>query len=517
LLFNSHIFIFIFLPVVFVGFFLLARVGAFFAASWLTLASFFFYGWWSPKYVLLLLLSIAFNFLASRAMDRFPVGQADRARRHVLIGALIANLALLAYYKYANFFLDNLALVDPQWRFAVDVTLPLGISFFTFTQIAFLVDAYRGRSSEPSFVHYCLFVTYFPHLIAGPVLHHSEMMPQFRERITYRLSSLNVSVGLTIFAIGLFKKVVIADSLAPYANAVFDGGAAHPPTFLEAWAGALAYTFQLYFDFSGYSDMAIGLSRMFNVTLPLNFNSPYRAANIIDFWRRWHMTLSRFLRDYVYIPLGGSRRGSHRRYVNLMLTMVLGGMWHGAGWTFIVWGGLHGIYLVINHAWRWLWSGFGRPGLVSPGAGRLLGRLLTFLAVVVGWVFFRSDSMATAVSMLDGMAGLNGVVLQDGWQGRLGALDAAVAHAGVTFGDLRALDSVRILGFLVMLAVVCVYWPNTQELLARFRPALDYRPEPRPVEVVWSPNWAWGAATGLLLTAGALLISRQSEFLYFQF
>ncbi|WP_309246667.1 MBOAT family O-acyltransferase [Ramlibacter montanisoli] len=283
--------------------------------------------------------------------------------------------------------------------------LPLGISFYTFTQIAFLVDTYQGKVTEFNFFRYALFVTWFPHLIAGPVLHHAEMMPQFARKAVCRIDWQNVAVGLSIFVLGLAKKVLLADSIAEFASPVFDGvKAGAQPMLFEAWVGALAYTLQLYLDFSAYSDMAIGLSLMFNVRLPLNFDSPYKATSIIDFWRRWHMTLSRFLRDYLYIPLGGGRAGNARRYANLMTTMVLGGLWHGAGWTFVVWGTLHGCYLLVNHAWRAFrrrhgWGEGGRAAALAAGA-------LTFLAVVVGWVFFRADSMASAVTMLQGMTGM---------------------------------------------------------------------------------------------------------------
>jgi D-alanyl-lipoteichoic acid acyltransferase DltB (MBOAT superfamily) len=263
----------------------------------------------------------------------------------LLASAIAVNLILLGYFKYANFFADNLNHFAGTALPIGQVILPLGISFFTFTQIAFLVDTYQGKVKEFNFVHYTLFVTYFPHLIAGPVLHHKEMMPQFAKRNVCHLNWDNVAVGLSIFVLGLAKKVLIADSLAEFATPIFSAVAAGgQPMLFEAWIGALAYTLQLYFDFSAYSDMAIGISLMFNVRLPMNFNSPYKATSIIDFWRRWHMTLSRFLRDYLYIPLGGSRNGKAQRYLNLMITMLLGGLWHGAGWTFVIWGGLHGFY-----------------------------------------------------------------------------------------------------------------------------------------------------------------------------
>jgi len=351
-LFNSHEFIFVFVPVALAGFFLIARLGARLAAAWLCLASLFFYGWWNPRYVALLVASTALNYVVGRAIGfRVAHGRAREARR-ILIGGIAIDLVVLGYFKYAGFFVQTANDVL-HTDVVVSIVLPLGISFFTFTQISFLVDAYRGRVPRYDPVHYALFVTYFPHLIAGPILHHGEMIPQFERPSTYRFAYENISVGLTIFFIGLFKKVVLADGIGAQVAPIFDAPAAGVQlTFLEAWVGALCFAFQLYFDFSGYSDMAIGVSRLFGITLPLNFHSPYKAANIREFWRRWHMTLSRFLRDYLYIPLGGSRVAVPRRYVNIMITMLLGGLWHGAGWTFVVWGGLHGIYLVVNHAWQ---------------------------------------------------------------------------------------------------------------------------------------------------------------------
>ncbi|CAG1023046.1 Peptidoglycan O-acetyltransferase [Patescibacteria group bacterium] len=322
MIFNSYVFIFAFLPVTLLVFYGLGRYSHHLATFWLAVASLFFYGWWDVRYVGLLLGSIAFNYGAGYAIGHNLSHHSKRAKL-LLISAITANLLLLGYYKYANFFLDNLNYLASTNITLEKIILPLGISFFSFTQIAFLVDTYQGKVKEYNFVHYTLFVTYFPHLIAGPVLHHKEMMPQFGKRESSRINWEHIAVGLTIFILGLGKKVLLADSFGEYANAIFDavkiGG--HPMLF-ESWFGALAYTLQLYFDFSAYSDMAIGLSLMFNVRLPLNFNSPYKSLNIIDFWRHWHMTLSRFLRDYLYIPLGGSRCSKFRRYLNLMITML---------------------------------------------------------------------------------------------------------------------------------------------------------------------------------------------------
>ena len=405
MLFTTAVFAYLFLPIAMVGFFAAARVSHLAAASWLFAASVFFYGYWMPEFTLLLLASICGNFAIGMRIARAP----RPAAKYWMVFGVAANLLLLGWFKYANFFVDNLnAALGTQLDIG-RVLLPIGISFFTFTQIAFLADAYQKGVREYKFSHYGLFVTYFPHLIAGPVLHHAQMMPQFGDARTYRWSAANFAGGLAIFALGLFKKVVLADGISPYADAVFkpvDAGL--EPNLHEAWLGALAYTFQLYFDFSGYSDMAIGLSWMFNVRLPFNFNSPYRALNISDFWRRWHMSLSNFLRDYLYIALGGNRHGPLRRYLNLGVTMLLGGLWHGANWTFVFWGGLHGFYLIINHGFR---AVCGEKRLARLGRSHvfvLASWTLTMLAVVVAWVFFRAESFGGAGRMLLGMAGLSG-------------------------------------------------------------------------------------------------------------
>lgn len=404
MLFTTAAFLLLYLPITLAGFFLIGRRSPAAAAGWLFLASLFFYAYWMPVFTLLLLASIAGNFLAGRRIvaalhcSRQPV-----AKRWLVLG-LTFNLSLLAYFKYANFFIDNVnAVLGVQWGIGA-VVLPIGISFYTFTQIAFLVDSYQGKVNEANPVHYGLFVTYFPHLVAGPVLHHAQMMPQFADASIYVPRADRLIGGLTIFAIGMFKKVVLADGISPYADAVFrpvDGGAL--PTMMEAWLGAVAYTLQLYFDFSGYSDMAIGLSWLFNVRLPFNFNSPYRAHNISDFWRRWHISLSTFLRDYLYVPLGGNRHGAVRRYGNLATTMVLGGLWHGASWSFVVWGALHGVYLMVNHGFRALLGEPRRARLQRVALYRWSSWALTLFAVVMAWVFFRAETLGGAVRMVQAM------------------------------------------------------------------------------------------------------------------
>jgi D-alanyl-lipoteichoic acid acyltransferase DltB (MBOAT superfamily) len=420
-----------------------------------------------------------------------------------LAGAVAGDLALLGVFKYAGFFAGVVGgIVGTSFSLGA-ILLPLGISFFTFTQIAFLVDTYRGKAQEYDVVRYLLFVTYFPHLIAGPILHHAQIMPQFADRRTYRPDWGNLAIGVTIFAIGLVKKVLVADNLAVIANPIF--GAAQRgghPALAEAWAGAFAFALQLYFDFSGYSDMAIGLSRLFNVKLPLNFDSPYKATSIIDFWRRWHMTLSAFLLAYLYIPLGGNRHGTPRRYVNLFVTMLLGGLWHGAGWTFLAWGALHGVYLMINHGfraacrrWQWVPGGLGVAGTLAAGA-------LTFAAVTIGWVIFRAESFAAAWVMLQGMFGATGI-----------------SHRKV-FAESGLADDNLIPILLALLAVWLL--PNTQQFMRLCDPAPNIVPAPRgPASwLVWRPEAWWSClpiAAGFAAAVIAMSAGHVSEFLYYQF
>jgi alginate O-acetyltransferase complex protein AlgI len=410
MLFTTATFAFVFLPMALTGFFVVARWSHVAAASWLFAISLLFYAFWMPVFTSLLLGSMCANFFIGSRIGRSVCNEPHLRRRQArlwLIAGIILNLSLLGYFKYANFFVDNLsAALNLEWNFT-RVILPIGISFYTFTQIAFLADAYEQRVHEYRFSHYGLFVTYFPHLIAGPVLHHAQMMPQFRDGDTYRINSAHIAAGLGIFTIGLIKKVVFADGISPFSDTVFSAAdKGLRPNFTEAWLGALAYTFQLYFDFSGYTDMAIGLSLLFNIRLPYNFDSPYRSLNISEFWRRWHITLSTFLRDYLYIPLGGNKHGTSRRYGNLLITMVLGGLWHGASWTFVFWGALHGIYLTINHGFRALAARY--AGVLKPSrTGKLASWVLTMIAVVVAWVFFRAESFSGAWAMLSGMMGAN--------------------------------------------------------------------------------------------------------------
>lgn len=507
MLFNSWIFLLGFLPVTLAGFFLLGRRSPVMGAAWLAGASLFFYGWWDLRYVPLLLASICVNYGCSTVLASGPA----RRRKALLIAAIAANLALLGYYKYAGLLVASIAELLAQPLPALHVILPVGISFFTFTQIAFLVDTYRGQVRERRFVHYLLFVTYFPHLIAGPVLHHKEMMPQFADRGIFRLSQENIAAGASIFFIGLAKKVLIADNLAPFAGALFNQPG--EPSLLIAWSGVLAYAFQLYFDFSGYSDMAIGLSRLFGVKLPLNFDSPYKAANIAGFWRRWHMTLSRFLRDYLYIPLGGNRHGGARRYLNLMITMVLGGLWHGAGWNFLIWGALHGVFLGIHGAWGSLAARLRLP--VQSAAWRIVATAITFVAVCTAWVFFRAPDLAGALAIVDGLYGGNGVALPDALARFLVPVQPLLAAMNVSFylgGGSAFIDGWSWICLAALLAFAC---PNTQQIMRLVAPALDANPVGS--YLAWQPTRRWAVAIAGLALASMLSLSRPAEFLYFQF
>src|SRR5216684_181793 len=401
MLFNSAQFIFVFLPIVLSVFFLLGSLREqMLAVMWLVIASLVFYGFDDPYRLLpLILSSIAFNFFIGRMLLRSQ----NRALLAIGVGG---DLLLLGYFKYAGFLVETFDAVTGVALPRPNIDLPIGISFFTFTQIAFLVDAYRGEAREYEPFHYTLFVSFFPHLIAGPIYHHKEIMPQFHLQENFRFDISNFGFGLTWFALGLAKKMLFADVVAQYATPIFNAAAAGQPVGLvDGWIGACGFALQLYYDFSGYSDMAIGLALMIGVRLPLNFDSPYKALSLVDFWRRWHMTLSRFLRDYLYIPLGGNRKGRVRRYLNVFITMLLGGLWHGADWTFIVWGGLHGLYLAINHAWQAIFTGPGNR------LSRFTGWAVTFIAVVVGWVFFRADSLETTFGMMQSMFGGNGIPL----------------------------------------------------------------------------------------------------------
>lgn len=528
MLFNSYEFLFLFLPVTLAVYFLVGRRGDETAITWLVLASLFFYGWWNPVYLLLLVVSLVCNFIFGELLSRAYAAQQFRLNRVWFVLGVCFNLGLLGYFKYANFLVTSVNSLTEASLFIETIVLPLAISFYTFQQIAYLVDAYKGITQEYKFTHYTLFVTFFPQLIAGPIVHHRDMLPQFMRPGALHPKVQNISIGLSIFMLGLFKKTILADGIAQYSTPVFDAAAAGQTlTFFESWGGALAYTFQLYFDFSGYSDMAIGAARMFGIKLPINFHSPYKATNIVEFWRRWHMTLSRFLRDYLYIPLGGNRGGKLLRYRNLMLTMLLGGLWHGAGWTFVVWGGLHGLYLSINHAWSHLAKRlFTRP-LLPRRLAKLFAWTTTFTAVVIGWVFFRATSFDAALEMLRGMAGMNGVALPNAITARLGDSWQPFADLGFTSYLGGGGQFVFTWAWIALLLFIVLAMPNTQQIMRRFEPAMHLHHAEERSEIrfmarfhsmlAWRPSAGWAIAMGGVAALGVLAMSRISEFLYFQF
>lgn len=490
MLFNTFVFAVVFLPVALLGYFMLSKVSLRLSIVFLFVASVIFYLSWDVRYLPLLLGSIGVNFAIGQRIATVRAAQGERAAKPALILGLVFNLGLLGFFKYTDFLLSSVAALAGRPYEPYGIVLPIGISFFTFTQIAYLVDAYSGKVREYKPESYGLFVTYFPHLISGPILHHKDMMPQFDRAETHVFSRGRLAVGLVFVTIGLFKKVVMADGIARFVGPVFDVHHAGLTT-LEAWCGALAYTMQLYFDFSAYCDMAYGVSYMFGIVLPINFNSPYKATSIIDFWRRWHITLSNFLRDYLYIQLGGNRRGPARRYVNLFITMLLGGLWHGAAWTFVVWGALHGLYLTINHLIRHL---FGERGGAVRAA---LGWVATFLGVVIAWVFFRATSMDAALNVLHAM----------------------VVSTHVPPADLSpvGLDRIMPIGecltWIAALGGVALLMPNAYQLIGQ---GLQVRRE------VLMGRTLGGALGGAMLFISVLLLAISetrgvSEFLYFNF
>jgi len=389
MLFNSIEFIFLFLPITFFVYFYLNNKRLTEASKgFLVFSSLFFYSWWNILYLPLILGSMLFNFVIGNSLNK---EHKKINKKQLLTVGIVGNIVLLAYFKYMDFFISNVNYFTNTSIPTLDLALPLAISFFTFQQIAYLVDSYKKETKEYDFLNYAVFVSFFPQLIAGPIVHHKEMMPQFANVHNKIKNYKNIALGLFIFSLGLFKKIIIADHFAEVANVGF--GNTDVLNVIEAWATSLSYTFQLYFDFSGYTDMAIGAALLFNIKLPINFNSPYKATNIQDFWRRWHITLSRFLKDYIYIPLGGNRKGTFQTYNNLMITFIIGGLWHGAGWTFVFWGFLHGLALVIHRAWQTL----------NLKLNVIIAWFITFNFINISWVFFRAEKWEDAINILKTM------------------------------------------------------------------------------------------------------------------
>ncbi|RRJ31304.1 MBOAT family O-acyltransferase [Pandoraea apista] len=525
MLFNSYLFLLLFLPVALAGHYISGAINLRLAAFWLCLTSFVFYGWWNPQFVVLLAISIAFNYAISQGVLR----NAGRVRVQNAIVALGVgvDLAVLFHYKYFAALLGFLHDLGLTHSTIDTLVLPLGISFFTFTQIGYLLDCRSGLVKERSLLSYVLFVTFFPHLIAGPILHHKEMMPQFAQRENYRFKAENLSIGGILFVIGLAKKVLLADAIAPYA----DAGFASPGDlqFWGAWGTSLCYALQVYFDFSGYSDMALGLAKMFGIRFPLNFNSPYKATSVIDFWARWHITLTRYLTAYLYYPVAMaiSRRRSERGLpggseaartpsgflstivVPTVFTMGLAGVWHGAGFQFLVFGLLHAAYLSINHGWRIFVVGRKPASRKVHWPSHIASVALTFVAVLVAQAFFRANGVHDALSLLGGMVGLRGV---EAWPS-LSYLD------GTSLGDgWRLLIGHHLqLAYVVVLLGIVWFTPNAHQILGRYSPALFKVQEAARRFMRWQPNPAWLSVTLALLFLCLVNLHKETRFLYFQF
>lgn len=472
MLFNSVEFLFIFLPVTFMVYFALNKLKLVnLATGWLVIASLAFYSYWKIDYLPLILTSMLVNYSIGRTLSLDNKLKINK--KLVMIFGVVFNVGLLVYYKYTDFLIANFnAILNQNFNY-MHIVLPLAISFFTFQQIAYIVDSYEGKTKEYDFLTYALFVTFFPQLIAGPIVHHKEMMPQFSSLRNRFINSKNISIGLFLLSIGLFKKVMIADNLSPFVIASYEQMGVLK--FFEAWCASIFYTLQLYFDFSGYCDMAMGIGYLFNIVLPQNFNSPYKADSIQDFWRRWHMTLSRFLRDYIYIPLGGNRNGKFKTYRNLFLTFFIGGVWHGANWTFIVWGTMHGVMMCIHRFWKNL-------NIKMP---HFIAVTLTFLFVNTAWVYFRAPNISKANEVIQSMLGLNG-------------------FAAPVIDKLRFVfypQEIKVSLFLIIPAIILIFFVNNSvEFSKKFR-----------------QNPLFFSATLIMLVISVLSLNKVSEFLYFQF
>ncbi len=502
MLFNSFPFIFIFLPLVLFGYYSIAKISAnpTYRLAFLAVASLIFYSYWDITFLPIISISIACNYIFGLLIGNKSI--TDQHSKILFIIAVLLNLAALAFYKYINFGINILNHVAHANLQSSTVLLPLGISFFTFTQIAYLADVLSGHTSEKNLIKYTLFVTYFPHLIAGPIIHHKEMMPQFHHDKLKKINIENIVVGLSIFVMGLFKKVIIADGFGMIADPVFSVANHTIVLAMDAIGAALAYTLQIYFDFSGYSDMAIGLSLMFGILLPFNFNMPYKARSMIEFWQRWHITLSRFLREYLYIKLGGNRRGKIRRYMNLMITMFLGGLWHGAGWTFVVWGLLHGIYLVINHGWRHIVNTY--PFLVRYTRSviyPIFSLIVTQFFVVLAWIYFRAEHLRSADRLVKSIF---------------------TFHHAVVHARPHLITNIEFI-LIAFVYILCLLMPNIKTIFGSWNVGLvtyQHQPQNNLLSLKWNMSARWAIAIAVLFLISLLFILAAgdgSRFLYFQF
>ncbi len=485
MLFNSYNYILLFLPISLIVYFFLTN-NKFFAIAkiWLILSSFFFYGFWNPIYVPLLLTSIIINFI----IGAFLIDSKKVYRHHefILTIGIIFNVGFIAYYKYADFFIGNINTLIKTDFSLLHIVLPLGISFFTFQQISYIVDCYQQKVTEQNLINYSLFVSFFPQLIAGPIVRHDQTIAQFKSNVNKMVNWKNISAGIYLFFIGLFKKVMIADIFSEWANNGYSADI--NLDFFSAWATSMSYTMQIYFDFSAYTDMAIGSALLFNIKLPVNFNSPYKSLNIRDFWTRWHITLSRFLSSYVYIPLGGNRKGDYSTYRNLLITFFLGGLWHGAGWMFVIWGGLNGIALILIRLWQ-------KTKIQLP---KTLAWFITFNCINIFWVFFRAPNLNKALSILKGMIGYNGIMLPSLFQDKLPTFFLHSIKFGKICSDIGGGSRTILLLFIFML--IATLAPNSLELKDRFK-----------------PTFANLALLFIIASISFVNVYKVKEFLYFNF
>jgi alginate O-acetyltransferase complex protein AlgI len=542
MLFNSYAFIFAFLPVSVGVFFVLGAISRTWALRWIIVASLFFYAWWRPLNVLIIAPSILVNFILARLLQRLGGQDKRGASKMILLLGISFNIAFLGSFKYANFAVGVVNDVFGTHAVLAQIILPLGISFITFQKIAFLVDVHAQRIESFTLQDYCLFVLFFPQLIAGPIVHYREMMPQFHGAPCI-FDKENVSVGLTLFVFGLFKKTFFADSIAPLVTSIYNQAAlGHNLSFLSAWMAALGFTLQIYFDFSGYTDMALGIARFFGIRLPPNFNSPLRASSIIDFWLRWHMTLTRFLTAYIYNPLAlsltrrrlakgqagiGVRHTTIGAFAELLmfptlLTMFVSGIWHGAGYTFILWGIIHGLFLTVNHAWRILGRQLWPDKASYTRFMQPFGFVLTFLCVAASMVVFRSPTVGTASRLLEGMIGLNGVALPESIYDRLQPLGRLLHQVGVARGIDPGVGFTLTLFWILILGIFALASPNTLRLLGGHEPALGWKPSPENMgalgkATVWNASLAWALIVAVLAAVAILHVGGGSEFLYWQF
>ena len=481
MIFSSFEFIFLFLPLTFCLYFYLNKKRlTTLATGSLAFASLFFYSWWNIIYLPLILFSVIINYAFSLLITKSTL-----YKKTLLIFGLFFNILLLGYFKYSDFFLQNINFVFDTNYSLLRLTLPLAVSFFTFQQIAFLVDSFKGYVVKHTFLNYIVFVTFFPQLIAGPIVHHKEMMPQFTKQRNKFINYKNIYLGIFIFSIGLFKKIVIADTFSIWASNGFD--VLEQLSLIEAWITSLSYTFQLYFDFSGYTDMAIGAALLFNIKLPLNFNSPYKATNIRDFWQRWHITLSRFLRDYVYIPIGGNKKGSFKMYCNLLTTFLIGGLWHGAGWTFIFWGALHAVAIIFHRIWC----------ITGVNLNKLLAWFVTFNFINISWIFFRAEQWEDAIKVLKGMFGFSGVVLPSIFQ-NISFLQGNEIVIGEVFANFNSDTEITL--WLLIALFICLFFKNSNEIVS------FYRPDNKVVFFIVS-----------ILTISLINLDKNVDFIYFNF